>query len=91
MARPGYIDGVDDMLADAERLDAEQTDELNQVQVDMIEMLFRDLDFSVEDIAGHLAIEADDVQEILRARGIPQDIPVESFVLLLVIFVVVVL
>lgn len=69
MARPGYIDGVDDMLADAERLDAEQTDVLNQVQADMIEMLFRDLDFSVEDIAGHLGIEADDVQEILRARG----------------------
>ena len=69
MARPGYIDGVDDMLADAERLDAEQTHVLNPVQSDMIEMLFRDLDFSVEDIAGHLGIETDDVQETLRAKG----------------------
>ncbi len=69
MAKAGYIDGVDDMLADAERLDAEATHDLNRVQEDMIEMLFRDLGFSVEDIAEHLSLEGDQVQECLKARG----------------------
>lgn len=69
MARPGYIDGVVDMLADAERLDAEQTDVPDPVRSDMIEMLYCDFDFSVEDIAGHLGIETNDVQETLRSSG----------------------
>lgn len=69
MARALYVDGVDDMLADAEKLDAQEMGTVNQVQSDMIQMLFHDHDFSAEDIADHLGLRFDQVQEILVSKG----------------------
>ncbi|MCZ7862652.1 hypothetical protein O9X98_14850 [Agrobacterium salinitolerans] len=65
MARPGYIDGVEDMMADAERLDSADRMRINLVQRDSIRMLFSKYSFSAEDIADYLQIELNQVQKIL--------------------------
>lgn len=65
MARSGFIDGVEDMMADAERMDAADTGRINLVQQDSIRMLASSFDFSPEDIAAHLQIELDSVLKIL--------------------------
>ncbi|MCY1241697.1 hypothetical protein D9M68_487310 [compost metagenome] len=67
MVRPGFVDGVEDMIADADRLDAADRGRINQVQRNSIVMLRTNYDFSAEDIADHLWIELDLVQEILAA------------------------
>lgn len=65
MARPGYVDAAGDMLADFDRIDAENEGVITPSVEDSINHM-AELDLSAQRIADHMLLDVRQVEEVLK-------------------------